>query len=543
MKTTIIRGISLSEEQKAMFTKGGVVSLQPEPNNEHDKDAVAVLMNGQQVGYIANSEKTVEKKTVSASSYKKYLDAKKVASASALLIRQLDKEPEEGEMRCVRWLAELFPVPVWGNGEKESDKSIVLEVSGANSMHGDKAHVIANFSSFAPGDLVVKLETDVNGKLAAYIWQKSSANISGAARTASAGKVENPPEELLLALQTESILPVTPVKTIGITKYQVSVKLDKVDVSEFFDDMTRVIESCIMQAKDAKARVNYLLSQMVPPHIIHGVLQSMQRQSNPQSITPPKQLYLQTGEDDYLTRSLAYHLAGKNIRLIGEKGSGKNTLVSSACWVLFQPLCRVQGNSDMDKIDILGGQALDEKGTKFVLSDMMETLQNGGDVVLDEINSIKPEIVIALHSLTDDARCVEVPGFGTVKMHPRAHFWATMNENYAGTAELNSATADRFVALHLGEQNDLSGMLKSRFPEASESDIKACNTIYDRIKKAVREGTCTPDAITTRGFIDAFEVAKWLPLRQALLDNVAGRPQDRAERKAIRGFIQSAFPV
>lgn len=540
MKTTIVRGFGLSQEQMAAFVKGAIVTLQPDPDNEHDKNAVAVLMDGQPVGYIANSEKTVEKKTVSATHYKKYLDDKKVSSASALLIHQLDKEPEEGEKHCVRWLAELFPVPVWDSDTQQRDGSLVLTVGGLAVMHADKANVIQNFPSFKRGDLVMKLETGANGSLEAFLWRKDCLNTTGAA---PAGTVLNPPQELMFALQSSSILPVTPVKTIGNAKYQVSVNLDRTDMSEFYGDMTRVIESCILQAKDVKIRVNYLLSQIVPPHIIHGVLQSMQRQDNPQSIIPPKQLYRQTGKDDYLTRALAYHLAGKNIRLVGEKGAGKNTLVSSACWALFQPLCRVQGNSDMDKFDLLGGQALDEKGTKFVLSNMMETLQKGGDVVLDEINSIKPEIAIALHSLTDDDRRVEVPGFGLVKMHPRARFWATMNEDYVGTGELNSATADRFVALHLGDQDGLQEMLKARFPEAPESDIRACCTIYDSIKNAVHEGTCSSDVITMRGFIDAFDAAKWLPLRQALLDNVAGRPQDRDERKAVASFIQAAFPV
>lgn len=43
-------------------------------------------------------------------------------------------------------------------------------------------------------------------------------------------------------------------------------------------------------------------------------------------------------------------------------------------------------------------------------------------MVLDEINSVKPEIAIILHLLADDARSVEVPGYGFVEMHPMPAF-------------------------------------------------------------------------------------------------------------------------
>lgn len=59
-------------------------------------------------------------------------------------------------------------------------------------------------------------------------------------------------------------------------------------------------------------------------------------------------------------------------------------------------------------------------------------LMKGGDVVLDEINSVKPEIAIILHSLADDARFIEVPGYGFVTVHPDSRIWATMNEEYVG---------------------------------------------------------------------------------------------------------------
>lgn len=314
-------------------------------------------------------------------------------------------------------------------------------------------------------------------------------------------------------------------------------------MDEFFSDMEEVIKKGIMQARDIKARVTYLMEQGVPSTLIHGVLQSMKCNDTGAVVIKPKQLFLQNAEDNYLTRCLGYHLAGKNIRLVGEKGAGKNTLVYTVCWVLNKALTRIQGNSDMDKIDLLGGQALDDHGTHFELSSFIEMLMKGGDVVLDEINSVKPEIAIILHSLADDARSIEVPGYGFVTVHPDSRIWATMNEEYVGTGMLNSATADRFVPIYLEDQMDLAKLLTSMVPGADKAAVKTCATIYEKIRKAIKDGKLSNDALTTRGFIDALEAAKWLPMRAALLDNVGCRPQDPDERRTVCDFIRAVYPA
>ena len=49
--------------------------------------------------------------------------------------------------------------------------------------------------------------------------------------------------------------------------------------------------------------------------------------------------------------------------------------------------------------------------------------------LLDEGNTIKPECADVLHSLTDAARQIQVPGYGLVQMHPHSAFTITMNED------------------------------------------------------------------------------------------------------------------
>lgn len=144
------------------------------------------------------------------------------------------------------------------------------------------------------------------------------------AREASpAGKIEDAPSELIAALNAKGTIPVEPTNVLGGGAYEIAVTLESSSMDEFFSDMEEVIKKGIMQARDIKARVVYLMEQGVPSTLIHGVLQSMKCNDTGAVVIKPKQLFLQGAEDNYLTRCLGYHLAGKNIRLVGEKGAGK----------------------------------------------------------------------------------------------------------------------------------------------------------------------------------------------------------------------------
>lgn len=531
-KITILVGFDCEVDLSA----GTMVELCREPNNDVDSDAVKVLLDGKSIGYVAaDIRKTVLDGTAPASFVAKKMDRPEVAGAWAKLVKAY---PYGDNNQHVRWTAEVYWLPVWSDKPQEANGPLLLKVGGSRVRYGDIHKVMSDITSYK-GHLIAKLENmGTSSKPVPVVWVSDTMSSKSAS---PAGQVEDAPSEFIAALKNRGTIPVDPVAVIDNGSYQISVTLDAETMDEFYGDMDDVIKRGVMQARDVKARVGYLLDQGVPGSIIHGVLKDMKYSG--EVVIKPRQLFLQTADNNYLTRCLAYHLAGKNIRLVGEKGAGKNTLVYTVCWVMNQALVRIQGNSDMDKIDLLGGQALDDHGTHFELSSFVEMLIKGGDVVLDEINSVKPEIAIILHSLADDARSIDVPGYGFVEVNPNSRIWATMNEEYVGTGMLNSATADRFVPIYLEDQMDLGKLLKEMVPDADEGAVKTCATLYEKIRKAVREGRCSSDALTTRGFIDALESSKWLPMRSALLDNVGCRPQDPDDRRAVCDFIRAIYPA
>lgn len=537
MKITIVT--SINDENSCELAAGAIVSLVAEPENPKDPNAVKAMLGEEFAGYVANSATTVSEGCITATSVVKHLKNPDVAGINARLLSPFLRETKSPDIQQVCWVAELFFLPVWKDKDEKA-APITLDVGGNPTFHRNLGATIAKLDSFKNGGLVLKLsQSTIDGAVAAFVFSTEELSKSS---PAPAGEIKNPPDALVNVLQT-GVLPITPVKATGKREYQVQVELNASGLNKFHADMDDVVKRCVMQVRDIKERVSYLISQGVPDSIIRGVLKNLQPLEAGVWVERPLRLYSQLSGDTTLTRALGYYLAGKNIRLVGEKGTGKNTLIASVCWAFYQPYCRVQGNADVDKLDLLGSTTLDEKGTSFELSPFIKAIRSGHDAILDEVNAVKPEVALVLHSLTDDAKSVEVPGYGLVKAHPRAHIWATMNEEYVGTSDLNDATADRFVPLFLDQQANIKGLLQNLFPDADENQLTICEKLYGKILDAVRSGTCTPSAITTRGYIDALEAAKWLPFKVALLDNIAGRPSDKEEREAIRNFINAVCPV
>lgn len=315
--------------------------------------------------------------------------------------------------------------------------------------------------------------------------------------------------------------------------YSVVAEFKDVNIDTFNDAIDEAVRNAAGQDRDLREKVSYLIGEGVAKEVIELLLKQM----NPACLAnlPEKPLRPYSGNSDILADSLAFSILGEHIRLIGDKGSGKNTLIQTICWLRNQPMIRIQGNIQMDKLDLLGCPQLRDGQTTFELSDVMKALRDGKTVVIDEANLIRPDVLGLLHSATDEARSVLVPGYGLVRLAPSAQVVYTMNEGYQGTQDMNEATIDRTPTFELGQEMTLKTLLAGY----DKQHIKFCQKISDEIRKGVQEGRLSGDAVTIRGYISACERAKYVPLKRALMYCVANKVQDSAQRFAIAGIISN----
>jgi MoxR-like ATPase len=136
-----------------------------------------------------------------------------------------------------------------------------------------------------------------------------------------------------------------------------------------------------------------------------------------------------------------------SVLLIGDTGTGKTTLVEKLSYELQIPLYEVVASNDAESDLFIGKNTIEDGEVKFIPGQITKPLLNGGIALVDEFNAMNPGINIALHSVLDDRRRLEIIDYGKpIQAHDDFFFIATMNEGdiYSGVNRLNQATKRRF---------------------------------------------------------------------------------------------------
>ena len=527
---------------------GDVLSLVPEPQNEYDKTAVrADFKDGTKAGYVAASEKTIfDKSNAFAATIFKMLTNPKVAEATFVVS---DIEERDKFIACEGRVL-LIPKKETKK-EKEPPETETAIAAGSNVKAPMRLDFIRSLKKIDekkwPKVYLTKIDGNDNE---AFVFQ--TADESEKMKCIGLAPISS---KLAVILKTGAVEATvntlckkdgTPCdKTITDSwGYIVEYSLESKSASDFDDIILTACRNGKGAVSELTEKVNYMTEQAIPVDIIKQVLENINSVTKYQDMVPVVPVkYAQADAYGELTRCLAYRIKGMNLRLIGNKGSGKNTLADTVDWILNIPQYRMQGNAEMDKLDMLGSPTVKQGDMEYQLSDMITYLRDGADVVLDEGNTIKPEVADLLHSLTDEAKQIEVPGYGLVAMSPLSAITITMNEGYMGTTRMNEATVDRFVPIQMAQPESITEMLKNVVPTASDKSLNICNTIYcgikDKIGSVDGNGDLEADAMTIRGFIDALRIEPLLGLKRALKDNVANKPQDAYARIQLNELIES----
>lgn len=526
----------LGAKQYAALEKGAVVELVAEPDNPTDEKAVAVYLEKDKVGYLANSKETVLPETMSATRLQPLIsNDKKVCKVTALLGEPVPYTAKSGTKQK-RFYAEVFFVPKRAARKKQKVEEGDYRVAGSTTRCPRRNAVLKMITEGIDKkkptilDLTVKRE-GAKGMSKYLVYELGQDK--------NCGEIDVPKGDIMEKWFDQN--PELTVKTTGVVEQASSGYGQSFPVHAVFSSSKTVIYDTDIDAAIARGagqepelqeKVKFLSSAKVTPEVIQLLLKSMRAKVDMEKV-PPQPLRPYKSKTDNLNDALAFTIRSKPLRFIGNKGSGKNTLIETVCWLMNQPMIRVQGSSELDKMDILGSPQLDEGNTSFQLSPLMEALRDGATVIIDEANLVRPEVLGILHSATDTARSVLVPGYGLVKLHPNSQIIYTMNEGYTGTADMNEATVDRCPTFELEPEVNLTEILAG-FPA---NKVGVAQKVSDDIRKAVEEGTLSPDAITIRGYIDALEMSDLVPLKRALIKCVAGKVQEKSTRDAIVGII------
>ncbi len=160
--------------------------------------------------------------------------------------------------------------------------------------------------------------------------------------------------------------------------------------------------------------------------------------------------------------SIYYHPIGKEIEVFektyknklpfllkGPTGTGKSRFVEYMAEKLDKDLITVACNEETSSTDLVGRFIIKGAETVWVDGPLTRAVKQGKIIYLDEIAEARPDVIVAIHPLTDHRRELYIDKLGErIKAHPDFMLVASFNPGYQrGFKELKPSTKQRFVSM------------------------------------------------------------------------------------------------
>lgn len=230
----------------------------------------------------------------------------------------------------------------------------------------------------------------------------------------------------------------------------------------------------------------------------------------------------------------------KPVLLKGPTGAGKTKLAESISSLFQQPIQSINCSVDLDAEALLGFKTLVQRdgqsAIEFVEGPVVTAMKKGHILYIDEINMAKAETLPILHSVLDHRRMMTNPFTGEViEAHPDFSAIAAINEGYIGTAPMNEALKNRFIAYPIpylsGEQ--LTALWDREFPEADASLKAFMLNLAADLMKQVENGLLSEEAASIRSLLDATALALHIDPLRAVRYAIAEKLDDQNERHLL----------
>ncbi len=212
-----------------------------------------------------------------------------------------------------------------------------------------------------------------------------------------------------------------------------------------------------------------------------------------------------------------YHQVGKEVEVFeqsyknkipfllkGPTGTGKSRFIEFMAHKLNKKLITISCHEETSSTDLIGRYIIKGAETIWLDGPLTTAVKEGAIIYLDEIAEARPDVIVAIHSLTDHRRELFIDKIGElVKAHNDFMLVASFNPGYQrGFKELKPSTRQRFVAMtfdYPSEKIEIDILVNETEIEASIA--KKLVNIAIKIRNLTELGLA--ETVSTRLLVDA----------------------------------------
>jgi nitric oxide reductase NorQ protein len=193
----------------------------------------------------------------------------------------------------------------------------------------------------------------------------------------------------------------------------------------------------------------------------------------------------------------------------GPTGTGKSRFVEFMAHELDKNLITISCHEETSSTDLIGRFLIKGAETIWLDGPLTTAVKEGAIIYLDEIAEARPDVIVAIHSLTDHRRELFIDKLGeTIKAHEDFMLVASFNPGYQkGFKELKPSTRQRFVAISFDYPlPKIEAEIVVKETGVDESTAKKLVNIATKIRNLTELGLA--ETVSTRLLVDAAKLIK-----------------------------------